>query len=54
MSDKSSETFFGLFVKQAGPLVEKAVVINVLDQSFDVLVLKYGVVTRVYVNVSRL
>uniref|UniRef100_A0A8R1Z4K2 DIS3-like exonuclease 2 n=1 Tax=Pristionchus pacificus TaxID=54126 RepID=A0A8R1Z4K2_PRIPA len=50
VSDKSSETFFGLFVKQAGPLVEKAVVINVLDQSFDVLVLKYGVVTRVYVN----
>ncbi|GMT04291.1 hypothetical protein PENTCL1PPCAC_26465, partial [Pristionchus entomophagus] len=50
VSDKSSETFFGLFVKQAGPLVEKAVVINVLDQSFDVLVLKYGVVTRIYVD----
>ncbi|GMT33113.1 hypothetical protein PFISCL1PPCAC_24410, partial [Pristionchus fissidentatus] len=50
VSDKSAETFFGLFVKQAGPLVEKAVVINVLDQSFDVLVLKYGITTRVYVN----
>lgn len=50
VSDASADTFFGLFVKQCGPIEERGVVVNVLDASFDVLVFKYGVVKRVYVN----
>lgn len=50
-SDASDETFFGLFVKECGPIEEKAVVIGVLDAAFDVLVYKYGIVKRVYMNV---
>lgn len=39
-------------VQQCGPIEERGIVVNVLDHSFDVLVLKFGVVKRVYVNVS--
>ncbi|KAK5976385.1 RNB domain-containing protein, partial [Trichostrongylus colubriformis] len=35
---------------QNGPVEARGVVISVMDASFDVLVLKYGVVKRVYVN----
>ena len=37
-----------MFVKEAGPLEEKGMVMNVLDKAFDVLVLKLGVTKRVY------
>uniref|UniRef100_A0A7I4Y1S2 Ribonuclease II R domain containing protein n=1 Tax=Haemonchus contortus TaxID=6289 RepID=A0A7I4Y1S2_HAECO len=50
VSDSSDDTFFGLIVKQNGPIEARGVVISVMDASFDVLVLKYGVVKRVYVN----
>ncbi|CAJ0961461.1 unnamed protein product, partial [Mesorhabditis belari] len=50
VSEASADTFFGLFVKHVGTLEEKGVVVAVLDASFDVLVFKYGVVKRVYVN----
>ncbi|KAK6051296.1 RNB-like protein, partial [Cooperia oncophora] len=50
VSDSSDDTFFGLVVKQNGPIEARGVVISVMDASFDVLVLKYGVVKRVYVN----
>ncbi|CAI4221259.1 unnamed protein product [Auanema sp. JU1783] len=49
-SEASDEMFFANFVKECGPIEERGVVVNVLDQAFDVLVLKYGVVKRVYVN----
>ncbi|KHJ90212.1 RNB-like protein, partial [Oesophagostomum dentatum] len=49
VSDSSNDTFFGLVVKQNGPIEARGVVISVMDASFDVLVLKYGVVKRVYV-----
>uniref|UniRef100_A0A8C7Y7Y3 DIS3-like exonuclease 2 n=1 Tax=Oryzias sinensis TaxID=183150 RepID=A0A8C7Y7Y3_9TELE len=39
----SSELFFGLLVRESGPLDSAAMVMRVLDQSFDVLVIKYGV-----------
>uniref|UniRef100_A0A8C7YAM9 DIS3-like exonuclease 2 n=1 Tax=Oryzias sinensis TaxID=183150 RepID=A0A8C7YAM9_9TELE len=44
----SSELFFGLLVRESGPLDSAAMVMRVLDQSFDVLVIKYGVQKRVY------
>ncbi|VDO63770.1 unnamed protein product [Heligmosomoides polygyrus] len=61
VSDSSDDTFFGLVVKvlrssmgdsikayfqQNGPIEARGVVISVMDASFDVLVLKYGVVKR--------
>ena len=43
----------GLF-QEAGPLEEKGMVMGVLDKAFDVLVLKLGVVKRIYCEVSPL
>lgn len=40
------------YFQQNGPIEARGVVISVMDASFDVLVLKYGVVKRVYVNVG--
>ncbi|XP_030837613.1 DIS3-like exonuclease 2 [Strongylocentrotus purpuratus] len=50
VSDKSSDLFFCQFVKECGPLVEKAIVMAVLDRSFDVLIINLGQVKRVYCN----
>ncbi|XP_028987946.1 DIS3-like exonuclease 2 [Betta splendens] len=44
----SSDLFFGVYVKECGPLDSEAMVMGVLDQSFDVLVLRYGVQKRIY------
>ena len=52
VSEKSSELFFGSFVHRCGPFSERAVVMNVLDQSFDAMVFKYGIVKRIYLEVS--
>nr|CTP80735.1 BMA-DISL-2 [Brugia malayi] len=54
VSEASDDMFFGVFIKECGPLTERAVVIQVLDASFDVLVMKYGVVKRVYTSRLRL
>uniref|UniRef100_A0AAX7W885 DIS3-like exonuclease 2 n=1 Tax=Astatotilapia calliptera TaxID=8154 RepID=A0AAX7W885_ASTCA len=48
VQELSSELFFGVFVKESGPLDSEAMVMGVLDQSFDVLVLRYGVQKRIY------
>ncbi|KAM3866069.1 DIS3-like exonuclease 2 [Diretmus argenteus] len=48
VQELSSDLFFGVFVKECGPLESEAMVMGVLDQSFDVLVLNYGVQKRVY------
>ncbi|KAF7652878.1 hypothetical protein LDENG_00091060 [Lucifuga dentata] len=48
VQELSSELFFGVFVKDCGPLDSEAMVMGVLDQSFDVLVLHYGVQKRIY------
>ncbi|XP_041377898.1 DIS3-like exonuclease 2 [Gigantopelta aegis] len=48
VSDLSSELFFAVFVKEAGPFEEKAMVMGVLDKSFDIFILKFGVQKRVY------
>uniref|UniRef100_A0A3B4B956 DIS3-like exonuclease 2 n=1 Tax=Periophthalmus magnuspinnatus TaxID=409849 RepID=A0A3B4B956_9GOBI len=42
----STELFFGVF--ECGPLESEAMVMGVLDQAFDVLVLRYGVQKRIY------
>lgn len=46
--------FITISVQACGPISERGVVVNVLDAAFDVLVFKYGVIKRVYVNVSAL
>lgn len=48
VSELSSQLFFATFVRTCGPLEEKGMVMGVLDHSFDVLVIKVGVVKRVY------
>ena len=35
---------------QSTPLVEEAIVNNVLDRAFDVIILKFGIVSRVYLD----
>lgn len=46
----SNEIFFAAFVKEVGPLHEKGMVMSVLDHAFDVFILKYAIVKRVYCN----
>ncbi|PAV82622.1 hypothetical protein WR25_26704 [Diploscapter pachys] len=53
VSEKSSELFFGSFVHRCGPFSERAVVMNVLDQSFDAMVFKYGIVKRIYLEKQK-
>uniref|UniRef100_A0AAY4A3G4 DIS3-like exonuclease 2 n=1 Tax=Denticeps clupeoides TaxID=299321 RepID=A0AAY4A3G4_9TELE len=50
VQELSSELFFSVFVKESGPLDSEAMVMGMLDQSFDVLVLRYGVQKRIYCN----
>ncbi|XP_014671211.1 PREDICTED: DIS3-like exonuclease 2 [Priapulus caudatus] len=47
-SERSNQIYFTVFVKECEPLEEEGMVIGVLDHSFDVLILKLGVVKRVY------
>lgn len=49
-SERSSDMYFSIFVKEAGPLEETGMVMAVLDKAFDVLILKLGVVKRVYLE----
>lgn len=46
----STSLFFALLVKESGPLESEAMVLGVLNQAFDVLVLRYGVQKRIYCN----
>ncbi|XP_064598861.1 DIS3-like exonuclease 2 [Liolophura sinensis] len=48
VQERSSGIFFAVFVKEVGPLEEAAMVMSVLDRSFDIYVLKLGVSKRVY------
>ncbi|XP_072428623.1 DIS3-like exonuclease 2 isoform X1 [Chiloscyllium punctatum] len=50
VQELSTDIFFSVFVKECGPLESEAMVMGVLDQSFDVLVLRYGIQKRVYCN----
>ncbi|XP_059784922.1 DIS3-like exonuclease 2 isoform X1 [Balaenoptera ricei] len=50
VQELSTSLFFALLVKESGPLESEAMVMGVLNQAFDVLVLRYGVQKRVYCN----
>ncbi|KAL3862206.1 hypothetical protein ACJMK2_008193 [Sinanodonta woodiana] len=50
VQDLSSELYFAVFVKMAGPLEERGMVMAVHDKAFDVFVLKLGVSKRVYLD----
>src|SRR5205807_2537189 len=39
-----------IYIKHIGQMEDEAVVVSVFDHSFDVLLLKSGVIARVYVN----
>ncbi|XP_068165928.1 DIS3-like exonuclease 2 [Antennarius striatus] len=48
VQELSSELFFGVFVKECGPLESQAMVMGVLNESFDVMLLRYRVQKRIY------
>ncbi|XP_070476299.1 DIS3-like exonuclease 2 isoform X3 [Equus przewalskii] len=50
VQELSTSLFFSVLVKESGPLESEAMVLGVLNQAFDVLVLRYGVQKRVYCN----
>uniref|UniRef100_A0A8R1INX1 Uncharacterized protein n=2 Tax=Caenorhabditis japonica TaxID=281687 RepID=A0A8R1INX1_CAEJA len=49
-SESSAALYFGVFIHQTGKMMCRAVVLGVMDLSFDVLVVEYGIVKRVYVD----
>lgn len=48
VSEQSAELFLAVFIRECGPVHTHAMVINVMDHSFDCLVLPVGIVRRVY------
>ncbi|XP_040609052.1 DIS3-like exonuclease 2 isoform X1 [Mesocricetus auratus] len=46
--------FFAVLVRESGPLESEAMVMGVLNQAFDVLVLRFGVQKRIYCNALAL
>ena len=50
IQEKGSELFLALFIRRAGELLERGVVIGVLDKALDVLVLRLGIVKRAYMD----
>ncbi|XP_061163620.1 DIS3-like exonuclease 2 [Saccostrea echinata] len=48
VQELSVDLYFSIFVKEAGPFEERAMVMGVLDKAFDVFIMKFGVVKRVY------
>lgn len=48
VSEQSSLLFFSIYVLECGPLVEKGVVVGILDQAVDILCTRIGMVQRVY------
>ncbi|KAM5229138.1 DIS3-like exonuclease 2 [Ctenodactylus gundi] len=54
VQELSTGLFFAVLVKECGPLESEAMVMGVLNQAFDVLVLRYGVQKRIYCNALTL
>ena len=48
----SSDMFFGIFVRECGPMEEDGIVASVMDQSFDVLVPNLGITRRIFCKYS--
>jgi Exoribonuclease R len=51
-SEQSIELYLTVYIGLHSPLVEEAVVMDVKDLSFDVIVCSTGQVQRIYTNVS--
>ena len=49
VSESSQKLFLCLYIKDAKP-IETAVVTHILDRAFDVLVISFGIVVRVYLD----
>lgn len=54
VQELSISLFFAVLVKESGPLESEAMVMGVLNQAFDVLVLRFGVQKRIYCNALAL
>jgi hypothetical protein len=52
--EQSTELYLTVYIGLCGPLIEEAVVMDVKDLSFDVVVRSTGLVQRIYTNVSIL
>ncbi|XP_053316873.1 DIS3-like exonuclease 2 isoform X2 [Spea bombifrons] len=50
VQELSAELFFAVYVRECGPLESEAMVMGVLNEAFDVLILRYGVQKRIYCN----
>ncbi|CAH0385002.1 unnamed protein product [Bemisia tabaci] len=48
--ESSSRLYLTIYLSITGPLVEKAAVLDVKDHSFDCIVLRFGLISRVYTN----
>ena len=46
----SSELYLALFIRQLGELEEKGIIIGLLDKSVDILLLKFGVIKRCFME----
>ena len=51
--EQSSELYLGTYINLHGPMIEEAVVMDVKDLSFDIIICSMGLVQRVYTNVSN-
>ena len=57
VQEASSELYLGLLVRKLGEMYQPAIVVQILDRSFDALLLNLGLVRRVYtqnLNISGL
>ena len=50
----SSELFFTVYVKECGRLNENAVIVGMLDRAIDVMLMRYGLVKRIYCEQLKL
>lgn len=50
--EQSTELYLTLYIGLHGPMIEEAVVMDVKDLSFDIIVRRTGLVQRIYTNVS--
>jgi exoribonuclease R len=50
--EQSIELYLTLYIGLHGPLIKEAVVMDVKDLSFDVVISSMGLVQRIYTNVS--
>lgn len=50
VSESSSRLFLNIFIKQIGKIDTTAIVVQVYDHSFDVMILNCGLIARVYLD----